>query len=139
MQINWSKHICVNGEDNCMCIFEIRWMGGANVGKSDKIHFENIYLLSFGSIATHPLFKEVGKVFKDKIYKDLKNQIVGPSNANHSCNSVFPSLVGYADNTNAEKLVSDHTNVEKKVSKDRLVIVEDKNGFLVCSIQKVSE
>jgi hypothetical protein len=137
LQVDRSKHIRVNGEDNCKCKFQIRWLAGPNVEQSAQVHCENIFLLRFDRIASHPVLKEAAKYLKHRkcsnsqnINNDANDKITGnsvsESDVSFACNSVVPSLVGPANNT----------TVQRDISRDRIVIVEDENGFLVCSIQK---
>ena len=130
-----SKHIRVNGEEQCMCTFQILWQVSPNVGKLDKVHYENIYLLQFGRIASHPVLK-AAKCFKGKTYsqsqdlnKEVNNEIREASDLSFASISYFSSLVGP---TNSR-------NVPINISKDHLVIAEDQNGFIVCKIQKVTD
>jgi hypothetical protein len=118
-----------------MCKFQIRWLAGPNVEQIAQVHCENIFLLQFGRIASHRVLKEAAKFLKDRKYNNSQNinnyvndKITGlsESDVSFACNSVVPSLVGPANNT----------TVQRDISRDRIVIVEDENGFLVCSIQK---
>jgi hypothetical protein len=135
LQVDRSKHIRISGEDNCMCTFQILWLAGPNARQSAQVHCENIFLLQFGRIASHRVLKEAAKFLKHRKYKNSQNinnyvndKITGisESNVSFACNSVVPSLVGPANNT----------TVQRYISRDRIVIVEDENGYLVCSIQK---
>lgn len=68
MQVFRIKHITAHGEEICKCIFQIKWLGGSNVGQRDIVHCENIYLLGFGSIEKHPVLKEATQFLKGRKY-----------------------------------------------------------------------
>ena len=67
-----SKHIRVNSEEQCMCTFQILWQDGSHVGQMDKVQCENIYLLQFGSIASHPVLKKTSFFLNRKHIENLQ-------------------------------------------------------------------
>eukprot|EP01018_Ginkgo_biloba_P024607 Gb_37456 [translate_table: standard] len=66
-KVCWSKHLLVDGEEQCMCTYELLWLAGPNVGKQTVVHCEDICLLQFGSIQCHPVAKDVLRTLQEKM------------------------------------------------------------------------
>ncbi|KAH9331417.1 hypothetical protein KI387_003525, partial [Taxus chinensis] len=70
--VSWSKHIIVDGEEQCNCTYEVLWLAGPYELEKSTIYCENICLLQFKSIQSHPVIKDVVKYLQNK--KDYKSR-----------------------------------------------------------------
>ena len=118
-----------------MCTFQILWQDGPHVGKMDKVQCENIYLLQFSRIASHPVLKEAAKFFKGKTCSKSRD----PLNKEVNNEMIETSDLGFASNSSSASLVDPSKDEPREISKDRLIIAEDENGFIVMKIQKASD
>ena len=75
MQVFPIKHIHPHSEEKCMCIFQVTWISGPNVGKHIQVNFASIYLLEFRNIENQAILKE-GVEF-------LENHLVRPQKRLH--------------------------------------------------------
>ena len=57
MQVFHIKHIRSHIEEKCMCIFQVTWLSGPNVGQNVNVNFASIYLLEFSNIENHAVLK----------------------------------------------------------------------------------
>ncbi|XP_057857088.2 uncharacterized protein LOC131066363 isoform X1 [Cryptomeria japonica] len=67
------KHISVDGEEQCNCIYEVLWLAGPYERERTSIYCENIYLLQSKKIQSHPVIKGVVIYLENR--KDYKSQV----------------------------------------------------------------
>lgn len=105
-----------------MCRFEITWLAGPNLRQRHIVHCDKIYLPGFGSIEKHPVLKKATQFLKSGEYGkpgDIDKEVV-PINSIDVWKNTFPNHLVRSSN-------------ERKSSS--VVIVEDDNGYIVCSTQ----
>lgn len=152
MQVFRSNHIINTlGQEKCMCMFEIMWLGGPDVGQRVTVNCESIYIPEFGSIEEHPVLKEASKFLEGREYrknhsidKDANLKEIYKSDVGFTCNSSFPLTIIPADTNVWKNNMEDHlvrsSNKRKvepcnEMKRSRIVITEDENGFIVCRTQ----
>ena len=64
---------------------------------------------------------------RDPLNKEVNNEMIETSD------------LGFASNSSSASLVDPSKDEPREISKDRLIIAEDENGFIVMKIQKASD
>eukprot|EP01018_Ginkgo_biloba_P014243 Gb_28464 [translate_table: standard] len=72
-EIYKSKHLLVDGEQQCTCTFEVLWLAGPNATKRTTVSCENICLLTIGSIETHPVISAFVKLVEGKLDSRMRS------------------------------------------------------------------
>ena len=72
MQVFHIKHIRSHNEEKCMCIFQVAWLSGPNVGQHVKINFGSIYLPDFHNIENHAILKEAAQFLENHLGRPQK-------------------------------------------------------------------